>query len=69
MSSSLYDGRAKLVKRDIYDGEPYFCATCGEPFEACGDDCRLESKEAALARASKRRKLVSDSVFQKPSEL
>jgi hypothetical protein len=49
-----------MTERDPYSGEPYYCAMCGlgpEDQAACTekDDCRLESKEIAIARQIRRR--------------
>ena len=40
-----------------YDGVPYFCVTCGEPFHVgCfSDECRVESEASARMRAQRRR--------------
>lgn len=43
-----------MSERGVYDGEPYYCVTCGvgiAEFMACEDgDCELESKEKAMQR-------------------
>jgi hypothetical protein len=52
----------KYSERNPYDGLPYYCAACGAPlseFNACEDDCRLESKEVAEARMLRRRPVSS----------
>ena len=45
-----------MSERTPYDGQPYYCATCGcglGEFMACEEvDCLLETKEAAVARAT-----------------
>lgn len=53
------------MSRDPYDGEPYYCVTCGvgyPEFMACEepDACKLESREKAQARKRKRRDVGSD---------
>lgn len=48
---------SRPVPRHAYDGQPYFCDTCGSPFAefiACEDgDCQLET--VAEARDRQRR--------------
>ena len=49
--------------RSPYDGEPFYCVTCGSGFAeygACEDtECKLETPAAALARQHKRRSTAS----------
>lgn len=50
--------------RDPYDGKPYFCTTCGEYLVIADcpspSECKLETLEAAQARAAKKRNVGSD---------
>ena len=63
------------MMRDQYDGEPYFCAACGEPHpsishEPCpeGDLCELETVDTAAQRARHKKNLSSDSAHFLPRE-
>ena len=51
--------------RDPYDGEPFYCVTCGfgyGEYIACEDvACKLESREKAQSRKQRRRAVGSDS--------
>lgn len=52
------------MDRTPYDGEPYYCDTCGLgilEIKDCGDvDCRMESEPSARYRKNKKRNLASD---------
>lgn len=47
-----------MGRRSPYDGEPYYCATCGlslSEYGACDDvDCKLETKQQAEERRALR---------------
>jgi hypothetical protein len=52
------------MRRDPYDGMPYYCVVCGlglEEFLSCEepDDCELESGAVAKARQLRRRPVTS----------
>lgn len=53
------------MSRDPYDGLPYYCSTCGDPYpadEKCEESpalCSIETKHAAEARALRRRPLTT----------
>jgi hypothetical protein len=53
-----------MAERDPHDGQPYYCTLCGagwNEYGACEEpDCKLETVEAAQARAQKKRKVTSD---------
>lgn len=53
-----------MMRRDPYDGKPYYCNSCGlgwAEFQACEDGpCELESDKAAQQRQRRRRPQTSD---------
>jgi hypothetical protein len=63
------------MTRNQYDGEPYFCAACGEPHPTISDEhcpadgpCDLESADVAKQRALRKKTLSSDSSHFLPKE-